>query len=101
MNSSSETFSVIFHTRKERTQDEKLPIYTRITINAKRIKLSVKQMIIAQDWNEKRGMAIPINDEYRKLNNYLEQLSSSFVATYREISLQKKVITIETFNKQY
>ena len=58
-------------------------------------------MMNPSDWNEKCGLAKPFNDEYRKLNNYLEQLRSSFVACYREMSLQKKAITTETFKKQY
>ena len=95
------TFSVIFHLRIEREKHDLLPIYARITINGKRIELSSKQMMNPDHWNEKRGIAKPINDDYRRLNNYLEQLKSSYVACYREMSLQKKLITTETFKKEY
>lgn len=82
-------------------EDKKLPVYARITINGKRIELSSKQMMNPEDWNEKRGMAKPINEEYIKLNNYLEQLRNSFIACYREMYLDKKEITTETFKGAY
>lgn len=90
MSTPSSTFSVKFHTRNERSKNEKIPIYVRITIDRRRIELSSKQMIKPEDWNEKRGMAKPMNDECIKLNNYLEQLRNSFIACYREMYLHKK-----------
>ena len=57
---------------------DKLPVYARITINKKRIELSVKQMMNPTDWNEKRGLAKPLNEEYRQFNNYLEQLKGTY-----------------------
>ena len=90
MSAPSNTFSVKFHTRNERTKNEKIPIYARVTIDGGRIELSTKQVINPEDWNEKRGMAKPINEEYIKLNNYLEELRNSFIACYREMYLHKK-----------
>ena len=58
-------------------------------------------MIHVEDWNDDRGIAHPKKEECRKLNNYLEQLRSSFVACHREMTLQKKEITVETVKKQY
>lgn len=101
MNPKKQTFNVIFHLRISIRTDERFPVYVRITIDGKRIELSVKQMIAAEDWNENRGMAKPLKEECRVLNNYLEQLRSSFVSCYREMSLQKKVIAVETFKKEY
>jgi len=63
-----------FHLRKDRLQDEKLPIYARITIMGKRIELAMKQKIKPEDWNEAKGMAKPKKEEFKILNNYLEQM---------------------------
>ena len=95
------TFNVIFHLRNLADKDGKYPVYMRITINGKRIELSAKQMISLDDWNENTGMAKTKKENGRTLNNYLEQLRSSYVACYREMTLQKKIITVETFKKQY
>ncbi|MEP7233279.1 MAG: site-specific integrase [Ginsengibacter sp.] len=95
------TFNVVFHLRNTVQKDGQLPIYARITINGKRIELSVKQMMNPLHWNERRGAAKAINDEYKKLNNYLDQLKSSYVSCYREMALQKKEITTETFKMEF
>jgi hypothetical protein len=58
-------------------------------------------MMNATDWNEKRGMAKPINEAYKKLNNYLEQLRSSYVECHRQMCFHKKGISTESFKKAY
>ena len=95
------TFTVIFHLRNTGSSGGKLPVYARITINKQRIELSVKQMMNPFDWNEKRGMAKPLNEEYRQFNNYLEQLKSTYFECYREMIIKKKEITTYTFKKAY
>lgn len=95
------TFNVVFHLRNCRAKDGQFPIYARITINGKRIGLSMQQMMNHLHWDEKRGAAKPINNEYKKLNSYLDQLRSSYVVCYREMALQKKEITTETFKRGF
>ncbi len=101
METKTNTFSIIFHPRKSNSEDEKLGIYARVTINGKRLELSLKQRIKAEDWNYEKGMAKAKKEESKILNNYLEQMRGSFVECYREMTLKKKVITIETFRKAY
>ena len=101
MNNLSETFSVIFHLRIERLQDEKMPVYARITINGKRIEISLKHKIAISDWNDKTGMAKNNNPEGKSLNKFMEQTRASLVSCYREMTLQRKNITTETFKKEY
>jgi len=95
------TFTVIFHLRNNNLSEGKLPVYARITINKKRIELSVKQMMNPLDWNEKLGLAKPVTEEYKQFNNYLEQLRSNYFNCYREMVLQKKEISTASFKKLY
>lgn len=102
MAAKTNTFNVIFHLRKflNATHD-KLPVYARITIDSKRIELAVKQLIDPVNWNESRGMAKGNKEEFKILNKYLEQLRASYVECYREMVLNKRVITVETFKQTY
>ena len=95
------TFTVIFHLRNRELLNGKFPVYARITINKRRIQLSVKQMMNPDNWDEKLGLAKPISEEYIQFNNYLEQLKSTYFACYREMVLQKKEISTESFRKIY
>lgn len=101
MNPSSNTFSVIFHLRIDRLKNEKMPVYARITIDGKRIEISLKHKIAVSDWNDKNGMGKINTEEGRSLNIFMEQTRASFVGCYREMTLQKKVITVETFKRAY
>jgi site-specific recombinase XerD len=62
---------------------------------------SVKQKILVEDWNELLGKAKVKNDEHKALNNYLEQVRSSFAECYRQMSINKKQITIDSFKRAY
>jgi site-specific recombinase XerD len=101
MEKKANTFSVMFYVRKLRSTDEKVPIYARVTINGKRMDLSMKQKIKTEDWSDQKGMAKTKKEEFKVLNNYLEQMRSSFVECYRDMTIKKKVINIETFKDAY
>lgn len=101
MNTSLDTFNVIFHLRIARPDEEKLPVYVRITINGKRIEISLKHKIALSNWNDKTGIAKNNCDEGKSLNNFMEQTRALLVSCYREMTLQKKIISIETFRKEY
>ncbi|MDE3181852.1 MAG: site-specific integrase [Bacteroidota bacterium] len=95
------TFAVYFHLKIASEKDGKMPIYARITVNGKRIELSARNLIEPFHWDKKRGAAKPLNDSYKKLNNFLEQTRSSYFECYREMCLQKLEITTENFKKEY
>ncbi len=101
MEKKANTFSVMFYVRKPRSNDEKVPIYARVTINGKRMDLSMKQKIKVEDWSDQKGMAKTKKEEFKVLNNYLEQIRSSIVECYRDMTIRKKVINIDTFKKAY
>jgi site-specific recombinase XerD len=101
MEKKANTFSVSFYVRKPRSMDEKVPIYARVTINGERMDLSMKQKIKIEDWSDQKGMAKTKKEEFRILNNYLEQMRSSFVECYRDMTIKKKVINIDTFKDTY
>lgn len=96
MNAPNNTFGVSFYLKKQKTtQLGKSPIYARITVNGKRIEISVKRSVGEQNWNAAKGMARGSRDEMVKLNKYLDQFKAGIVDTYQELALQRKLITPE------
>lgn len=90
------TFSVIFYLRRYKTaSDGKAPIYARITVDGKRMDISVKRSIEEGNWNPKKGLARGSKEEIGKLNSYLEKYRSGIVECYQQLLLQKKVITAD------
>ncbi len=90
MKTSNSTFGVTFYLRRYKVnQNGTMPIYMRITVNGKRLDISVKRTVLDRNWNAGKGMAKGSREEVVKLNNYLEKLRSSVVECYQELSLQK------------
>jgi hypothetical protein len=57
MSTTNNTFGVAFYLKKQKTtQAGKSPIYARITVNGKRIEISVKRSIEDNNWNATKGI---------------------------------------------
>ncbi|WP_236581834.1 Arm DNA-binding domain-containing protein [Sphingobacterium spiritivorum] len=91
MKKAVDTFGITFYLRRYKAnQDGAVPIYLRITVNGKRVDISVKRTIEEKNWNSKKGLAKGSREEIVKLNNHLEKLRSSIVECYQELHIQKK-----------
>jgi hypothetical protein len=67
------TFGVQFITRTNKTRHGQVPIYARISVDSKRIEISLKCWINSDNWNHEKGLARGKNEEIRALNTFLEQ----------------------------
>ncbi|MGE0077329.1 MAG: Arm DNA-binding domain-containing protein [Bacteroidales bacterium] len=73
---SNNTFGVQFITRSNKSKDGLHPIYARISVNGRRVEVSLKRFIHPDNWNDTKGSAKGKSDEIRSLNTYLEQVRS-------------------------
>ena len=101
MITTNNTFGVAFYLKKQKTtQAGKSPIYARITVNGKRIEISVKRSIEENNWNATKGMAKGSREEIIKLNKYLDQFKAGIIDSYQQLLLQKKFITAELLKEK-
>jgi integrase len=101
MSTTNNTFGVAFYLKKQKTtQAGKSPIYARITVNGKRIEISVKRSIEENNWNATKGMAKGSREETVKLNKYLDQFKAGIIDSYQQLLLQKKFITTELLKEK-
>ena len=101
MSTTNNTFGVAFYLKKQKTtQAGKSPIYARITVNGKRIEISVKRSIEENNWNATKGMAKGSREEIIKLNKYLDQFKAGIIDSYQQLLLQKKFITAELLKEK-
>ncbi|MBC7487014.1 MAG: phage integrase SAM-like domain-containing protein, partial [Cytophagaceae bacterium] len=97
----SNTFGIIFYLRKYKAKDNKAPIYARITVNGLRAEFSMKRDIEMSSWNSSKGMAKPSKEEFKSLNNYLEQIRARLVECYQTLQLERKLITAEAIKNKF
>lgn len=97
----SNTFGIIFYLRKYKAKDNKAPIYARITVDGLRAEFSMKRDIEMSSWNSSKGMAKPSKEEFKSLNNYLEQIRARLVECYQTLQLERKLITAEAIKNKF
>lgn len=101
MITTNNTFGVTFYLKKQKiTQAGKSPIYARITVNGKRIEISVKRSVEENNWNPVKGIAKGSREEIIKLNKYLDQFKAGIIDSYQQLLLQKKFITAELLKEK-
>src|SRR5690606_37770861 len=96
MSTLSKTFGVSFYLKKSKAnQRGTCPIYARITVNGKRVEISVKRTVEEANWNAHRGMAKGTREEIVRLNKFLERFRAGIVECYQVLLLERKFITAE------
>lgn len=95
------TFGIQFITRMNKIKDGIAPIYVRITVDSRRIEISLKRSVHPLEWNNKRGMARGSRDDVKSLNHYLEEVKSNLIQSYQEMQIQKQLITAEAIKNKF
>ncbi|MEJ7738588.1 MAG: Arm DNA-binding domain-containing protein [Chitinophagaceae bacterium] len=93
---STNTFGVQFIARSGTSASGLLSIYVRITVNKKRLEISLKKTVDPQLWNAKARRVRGTREEKRKLNNYIGDVRFKLMECYRELQLAHKPITPES-----
>ncbi len=102
MKAQNNTFGVLFYLRKyKKSIHGTAPIYARITVNGKRIDISVKRTIEEINWNASKGLAKGSKSSTTQLNAYLEEFRSGIVVSYQKLVIQKKMITAELIKESF
>ncbi len=87
------TFGVQFITRSNKAKDGLYPIYARISVDGRRVEVSLKKFINPDNWSDAKGSAKGKSEEIRNLNAYLEQIRSRLTECYQELTVKKKLVT--------
>ena len=95
------TLAVFFFTRKKRNNPDKLDIYIRITVNQRRAEISLKRDIPVCNWDVLRGRANGNTPNIERLNGYLEQVYGEIFNSYKQLHLERKLITANAIKLRY
>ena len=95
------TFGIQFIVRKNKAKDGLLPVYARITVNGRRVEISLRQTISQEDWNPVKEKAKGTRPEIRKFNNYLADVRAKIQECHQELLLRRKAITAEAIKNMF
>ena len=93
--------SILFYAKKAKAAANGLvPIYTRITINGKRIELSTNRFVEISKWSTEAGKMKGSSEEARSINNHLDLLKSQIRDAEMELIHKKITVTTETIKSK-
>lgn len=87
------TFTILFWINNDRVVNGMAPIFARITVNGKRVNLSLKRKTNVTSWNSTRQRAKGTNAEARQLNEYLDQVQSQLFQVYQDLKFKGELVT--------
>lgn len=91
----SNTFGIQFIVRSNKAKNGTVLVYVRISVDGRRIEISLKKSIAPNDWDSLKGKAKGSRAEVKELNHYLEQVRSKLLGYYQELQIQDELITAE------
>lgn len=95
------TFTIIFFTRKSRSNPNELSIYVRITVAGKRSEISLKRNVHAAQWDSTKTKGRGSSSKIRVLNAYLDEVHSKLLRSHKELLGEDKIISSEAIKSRY
>ncbi|MCG8308524.1 MAG: Arm DNA-binding domain-containing protein [Cytophagales bacterium] len=95
------TFTVIFFTRKSRSNPDQLSIYVRITVAGKRAEISLKRGLANSQWDANKSRGRGNTEKIRALNNYLDQVYTKLLQSHKELLEEDKIISSDAIKSRY
>jgi site-specific recombinase XerD len=93
--------SILFYAKRAKASVNGLvPIYTRITINGKRIELSSNRFVELPKWSTEAGKMKGNSEEARSINSHLDMLRIQIIDMQMELLHKKIPVTTETLKSK-
>jgi hypothetical protein len=93
--------SILFYAKRAKASVNGLvPIYTRITINGKRIELSTNRFVEISKWSSEAGKMKGTSEEARSINSHLDMLRIQIIDEQMELIHQKIPVTTESLKNK-
>ncbi len=98
---SQNTFAILFWVSSTRIKNGQVSVYARITVNGKRINISLKRKVALSEWNSSKGRARGTKQESRLLNRYLDQVQSRIYESYEQLRAENELISAQTIKARF
>jgi integrase/recombinase XerD len=98
---SKNTFSILFWINRTKENKGKAPIYARVTVDLRRVEISIKRRIEPENWNAEKGIAKGIKEEIKSLNAYIENVRNRLFDCYQDLVNKHKFVTAEAIKDRF
>lgn len=98
---SKHTFTVIFFTRKSRSNSQELSIYVRITVSGRRSEISLKRSVLRKDWDSRKSRAKGNSLKIKALNTYLDEVFVKLLDCHKELMSEGALISSDSIKSRF
>ncbi len=96
------SLSILFYLRRSKVpENEKAPIYMRITVNGRRVDLATHQFIEAERWDSQHGCIKGTKEDARTINTSLDNKRSHVLKIFTQLETTGKTITAEIIRNHF
>ncbi len=97
----STTFSILIWIKKSNSKTNQAKLYARITVNQKRVNISLKKDVDVSAWDKNKSQIIGNSQKARITNNYIEQVKVKLFQSYQNLKLEDKLITAQAIKSNF
>jgi len=97
---SQHTFALSFYLKRENEVNGKAPIYAKITVDGKYLRLAVKRSVEPKFWNQRTQRLLGNTPEIILLREKLRQVTNEINGAYDELRYQKKAVTAQAIKSK-
>lgn len=95
------TFTILFWINSSRAENNLAIIYVRITVNGKRVNISLKRKVDITTWSTGKQRVKGFSKNARETNQYLDQVHSQLFQCYQDLKLKRELITATLIKVNY
>lgn len=97
----SNTFSILFWINASRAINNEAEIYARVTVNQKRVNISLKRKVSIDQWDDSKKRVKGTSTTARQINQYLDQAYTQLFQIYQNLKFQEVMITAQLIKANY
>lgn len=95
------TFSTFFWLQTTRAINNEALLYIRITVDGKRVNLSLKKRVPVSLWDAKKKKAKGTSAQSKQINLYIEEVSTKLFQIYQDLKFKDELITAKLIKSLY
>lgn len=95
------TFSTMFWQQTTRAINNEATLYLRITVDGKRLNVSLKRRIPINLWDAKKKKAKGTSAKAKQINQYLDEVLNKVFQIYQELKYSDQLITVQIIKAKF
>ena len=95
------TFSILFWINTSRSKDNLAELFTRVTINGKRVNISLKEKVFTDLWDKRKSKVRGNSLRAKYINHYMEVTRQQIFQSYVDLKTTGGILTAKAVKERF